>query len=339
MQIPEPSLPGIDDLTRRAVKNFNEGNYETSAALFSELSKHDRRAFVGLGLSYYKLGDYRSSASFLEKAIGERNVDEFQVRKFLAFTYYRLDDLDMSLKNARAALSINDDAELRELRDKLSREKPAQESFINEETLHFKVLFDGYEHGSVSRQVLQILEDAYSHVGGQMGHFPPEPVTVILYSGTQFYDVTLMPEWSGGIFDGKIRVPVKDIEGSDPEMLRKVLYHEYTHAFVYSISPDCPTWLNEGLAMYFSGEHKETVGQIIPLKSLEGRFPRTSAESTTAYSVSYSAVAHLIERFGLHSIRQFLFALSDGEGIEGAFKSAFFISYNDFVDSWGKSDV
>jgi len=332
----EASAPERDDLPQRAIRNFNAGNYETAVALFSELSKRDSRAFLGLGLSYYRLGDYRSAARFLERASGQRDVDEFQLKKFLAFTYYRLDDLDQSLANAQSALMVAEDADLRALLDRLGRERPAQERFLKEETLHFKVLFDGYEHGPVSTGVLRTLEEAYNRIGAQMGHFPKEPVTVILYSGKDFYDVTRMPEWSGGIFDGKIRLPLKGID-DDPELFRKVLFHEYTHALVYSITPSCPTWLNEGLAMYFSGERRERVGQLIPLRSLERGFPTSVEQSTTAYNVSYSAVAHLIEKYGIYSIREFLFALSRGENMDGAFNSSFYVSYSDFVNAWGKT--
>jgi tetratricopeptide (TPR) repeat protein len=333
---PRAEAPGGSDLPRRAMESFRAGDYEMAAALFSELSKQDPLAFLGLGLSYYNLGDYGSAAAFLEKSLGQRGVDEFQVRKLLAFSYYRLDDLALSLSNAEAALRLSEDPELSSLVERLRKEKPAQDRFIHEETLHFKVLFDGYRHGSVSTEVLHILEDAYRDIGSQTGYFPEEPVTVILYSERKFHDVTRMPDWSGGAFDGKIRVPVKGIEEVDANVLRKVLYHEYAHALVYSITPRCPAWLNEGLAMHLAGEERERVGQIIPLRTLEGQFPRSQEQSNAAYNVSYSAVAHLIDNYGLYSIVEFLRGLSSGQDVDSAFRSSFFMSYNDFADSWGK---
>ncbi len=340
--LPEPAKPKAEaqdksDLPQRALDNFRAGNYEIAASLFSELSSKDPQAFLGLGLSYYKLGDYRNAATFLEKAIGQGGVDEFQVRKLLAFAYYRMDDLIQSLSNAEAALMLSDDSDLSALVERLHREKTAQDRFMQKETLHFKVLFDGYEHGAISTEVLRILEDAYRDIGAQVGHFPEVPVTVILYTEHEFYDVTRMPDWSGGIFDGKIRVPLKGVEEIDRDVLRKVLFHEYAHALVFSVTPRCPVWLNEGLAMYLSGEKREKVGQLIPIRTLESEFPRSPGQSKTAYDVSYSAVTHLIENYGLYGIMEFLKALSRNEGIDTAFRSAFFISYNDFANSWGRS--
>lgn len=336
-QMPENVSPSSHELTNKAMDSFNSGNYENAAVLFAELSKHDGRAFVGLGLSYYKLGDYRSSARFLEEALGEEGVDEFLVRKFLAYTYYKLDDLQESLNNAMAALRIRDDDDLGALVSKLKREKPEQEDFIYEETLHFKVIFDGREHGSISRQVLDILEGAYGIIGTEMGYYPSGPVTVILYSEQDFYDVTRMPKWSGGLFDGKIRLPLRGVAEYDSEVLRKVLYHEYAHALVFSISPHCPVWVSEGLAMYLSGEEREPVGQKISLRTLERSFPRSADRGRLAYDVSYSAVSYLAENYGLYSFRIFLNSLAEGQNIEDAFQSAFLMSYGEFTESWGKS--
>jgi hypothetical protein len=335
-QMPRVVSPSNYALSKKAVDSFNSENYENAAILFAELSKHDGRALVGLGLSYYKLGDYRSAARFFEEAIDEKGVDEFQVRKFLAFTYYEMDDLKESLNNARAALSIRKDDNLDALVSRLNREKPEQEDFIYEETLHFKVIFDGREHGSMSRQVLDTLEGAYDNIGIEMGHFPQKSLTVILYSEQDFYDITQMPEWSGGLFDGKIRLPLRGVDEYDSELLKRALYHEYAHALVFSITPRCPVWVNEGLAMYLSGEVRQSVGQEIPLKSLERSFPRSSGKGKLAYDVSYSAVSHLAENYGLYSFRVFLNALAEGQDVKGAFKSAFLISYDDFTESWGK---
>ncbi len=339
--MPEPESPGVlspldEALAAQAVESFREGSYETAIALFSELAKKDSQAHVGLGLSYYKLGDYASAAYFLEKSLGS-GVNEFQVRKFLAFTYYRLDNLDGSIENAQAALGIRKDTDLQGLVEKLRRERAAQRNYIEKATPHFKVVFDGYEHSDMSGEVIEILESAYSDIGASMGHFPTETITVILYTTKDFYNVTQMPDWSGGVYDGKIRLPVKGLFNYGYDTLRRVLYHEYAHAMVLSLTTRCPQWINEGLAMHLSGEERETVGQEMPLGSLETSFPRGQAESSTAYDVSYSAVNHLVENYGLYSFRQFLQALADGNTVEEAFTSAFYMSYNEFIAQWGKT--
>jgi hypothetical protein len=57
---------------------------------------------------------------------------------------------------------------------------------------------------------------------------------------------------------------------------------------------------------------------------------------TIAYMESYSAVSELVERYGLARFKEMLFALGEGKDLNGAFSSAFFITYDDFVSTWGK---
>jgi hypothetical protein len=258
------------------------------------------------------------------------------VRKVLAFLYYRKDDAERALMHAEAALSVMKDPELQKLHAKLKKEKDAEERLVNESTLHFKVSFDGYAHGGLSRKVIDILEDAYRTIGKELDYFPPEPVSVVLYTNRDFYDITQSPEWSQGIFDGKIRIPIRGVESREGE-LRKVLFHEYTHALVHSLAPQCPLWINEGLAEYFSTTSGKRIGQLIPLASLETSFARLRPDNIrVAYLESYSAVSYLIEQYGLHRLKKVLLALPKGIDLNQAFEDAFSMSYREFISSWGR---
>lgn len=329
------SPPGERELSMRAAEKFRAGEYEDAARLYLELSERDPSAFKGLGLSYANAGDYENARLSLEKTL-EHTPNDFMVRKMLALIYYRKGDTDSALVHADAALSVMKDPDLQNLQTRLGNEKSAEERLINESTLRFRVSFDGYAHGNISRKVIDILEDAYRTIGKELDYFPPEPVSVVLYTNRDFYDITQSPEWSGGIFDGKIRIPIRGVESREGE-LKKVLFHEYTHAVVHSLAPRCPLWINEGLAEYFSTNSGKRIGQLIPLTSLETSFSRLRPENIrTAYWESYSAVSYLIERHGLHQIKQLLLALSLSADLDQAFENAFSMSYRDFTSSWGK---
>ena len=324
------------ELSLRAAEKLRAGEYADAARLFQELSEHDPSAFRGLGLSYINAGDYENARLSLEKAL-EHAPNDFTVRKVLAFIYYKKDDAERALMHTEAALSVMNDPELLKLQARLRKEKNSEEHHVNENTTHFKVSFDGYAHGHLSRKVIDILEDAYRTIGKEMDYFPPEPVPVVLYVNRDFYDITQSPQWSGGIFDGKIRIPIRGVESREEE-LRKVLFHEYTHAVVYSLTPLCPLWINEGLAEYFSTNSGKRIGQLLPLTSLEASFSGLRPENIrTAYWESYSAVSYLIERYGLHRIKRFLLALPKGRDLNQAFEDAFNMSYREFTSSWGKS--
>lgn len=211
------------------------------------------------------------------------------------------------------------------------------ENRVEERTVHFRAVFDGYEHGGVSRTVLGILEDAYREMGRKLDHFPLQPVTVVLYTEKDFFDITRLPAWTAGAYDGKIRLPVRGIEKESGLSLRNVLYHEYVHALVHSITPRAPMWLNEGLAEYLVPRGFQRVGQAIPIQSLEGSFPLGDQRlMALAYAESFSAVSHLVERNGLYAVKRLLVALSRGDSLDEAFRGAFSISYDEFASAWGR---
>ncbi len=323
------------ELASQAAEKFRSGDYEGAIKLYRELSGKNTSALAGMGISYLRLGDHENAERFLEQAV-KNDPGDFGVRKTLAFLYYRKDDVDKGLSHAEAGLAIKKDEELQKLCDKLRRDKNTQEVSESESTSHFRITFDGYRHGGMSRRVLEILEDAYSTVGKEFGYFPSGTVNAVLYTNQDFHDITRAPGWSGGIYDGKIRIPVRGAERNET-VLKKVLFHEYTHSVVHSLTSRCPLWINEGLAEYFSINRAGKTGQIIPLDLLGSSFSWLTGEQVAvAYKESYSAVSYLIERHGLYRMKEFLQSLSGGSDLELAFKGSFGLSYREFVSTWGK---
>jgi len=330
------AMPGNNELASKALEKFRSGDYEGAAGLFKELAETDKSAFSAVGMSYFRLGNYQTANEYFEKAI-ESDSHDFVARKALAFSYYKLDNLEKSIEHADKGLSLVPDPELQTLLERLRKEKNTQRNFIEESTAHFKVLFDGYEHGKIDREVVRILEDAYRFVGKEMGHFPAGSITVVLNTSSDFFDTTGAPHWSGGIYDGKIRIPIRGAEGQG-ELLKKVLFHEYTHAVVHSITRRCPRWIDEGLAEYFSAGNQQKIGQLIPLRNIENSFLGLSNRNVhIAYQESYSAVSYLIEKYGMHRMKEMLESLSKGSDPDQAFSNAFSKTYTDFIREWGKT--
>lgn len=323
-----------------AIGNFNAGDYRRAIEIFDSLPEKNGKVLCGIGISYFKLGDYENAVKYLEEArpllAGRHNHDELLAGKFLAFSYYKAGDIERGLQTAESVLTIEEDAELATLHERLKKEKAVQENYISAGSGGFKVIFDGTEHLSAANTVIRILDEAYFEIGNKLGHFPKGTVTVILYTEKDFLDVTELPAWAGGVYDydGKIRMPVRGIESKSEKALKKVLFHEYTHALIHSITDRCPLWFNEGLAEYFSGGSPVNTGQAIPLSSLEKSFPRDEAQSKTAYSESLAAVSELIDKHGLSAVRRYLFSLSEMASPNQAFTSAFGMDYDEFASKW-----
>lgn len=320
---------------RLAREAYMKGEYLQAIKLFSELPGPGVDALSGKGASYFKLGNYRDAIACLKKADELHNGD-FNTLKFLAFAYYKVDEVQKSCLTAEKALSIREDSELKALYTIALKEEKVYRTYVEENTRHFKVLFDGYEHGSIEREIVSILEDAYRHVGKELDYFPSSPVTVIMYTDRDFHDTTRAPGWSGGIFDGKIRIPVKGAAPDNP-FLKKVLFHEYSHAVVHSLAPGCPLWIQEGLSEYFSQSSPPgKTARSIPLNRLEQPFSRLSdTDVPLAYAESYLAVSYLIDKSGMFRFKKLLISLSLGKDINTSFSEAFGLTYDDFVSLWG----
>jgi len=330
------AMQGNNELASKALEKFRAGDYEGAAGLFKELAETDKSALSAVGMSYFRRGNYQMANEYFQKAL-ESDANDFVARKALAFSYYKLDDLEKSIEHAGKGLSLVPDPELQALFDRLRKEKNTQRNFIEESTAHFKVLFDGYEHGKIDREVIRLLEDAYRFVGQEMDHFPAGSITVVLNTNSDFFDTTGAPHWSGGIYDGKIRIPIRGAEGQG-DLLKKVLFHEYTHAVVHSITQNCPRWIDEGLAEYFSAGNQQKIGQLIPLRNIESSFLGLSNRNVhIAYQESYSAVSYLIEKYGMHRMKEMLESLSKGSDPDQAFRNAFSKTYADFIREWGKT--
>jgi hypothetical protein len=217
---------------------------------------------------------------------------------------------------------------------RLRKETQVQNAYNEESSSHFTILYDGYAHGKIDREVIGILEDAYRTVGRELDFYPPGAVTVILYANKDFFDITQTPSWTAGCYDGKIRIPVRGAE-QQSGTLRKILFHEYTHAVVHAITTRCPLWINEGLAEYFSADYRKKIGQVIPLRSLENSFSGLGGGSVrTAYWESYSAVSCLIEKYGIYRMKELLAALSREADVNRAFGEALGVTYDEFVGKW-----
>ncbi|MDH4100490.1 MAG: peptidase MA family metallohydrolase [Nitrospirota bacterium] len=330
--------------------NIKKGEYWDAIGNFKEAISYNQGEasfYLGLGLSYFQMKNLDSAIVELGTAAKMSKKDPMP-HQLLGQIYYQRDDLVRALEHWEKALELDpQDTHTRSKIAKLKREQAVQSDFNRDTSSHFTIRYEGGEKAEVGKKVLSILEEAYGRLGRELSHFPSEDIVVILYSNQQFRDVTLSPGWAGGVFDGKIRIPIGNIDLNDLR-LERVVRHEFTHALVHSIAASIPTWFNEGLARYFEGgneaatEKKALRGiaaknMLIPLDALEGGFMVMNKERAwLAYAESLSAVTYLVERYGIYDTKRLLLDLAKGNSMGTAFYNVLFISYEDFQANWKK---
>jgi hypothetical protein len=199
-------------------------------------------------------------------------------------------------------------------------EADVHRTFVERRDDRFRVLFEGRTDAPLAAQATDTLTRTFWRIGQALGAYPSEPVLVMLYTEKQFRDITRAPEWSGGLYDGKIRVPVAGAARS-PLLFDRVLTHELTHAMVTALAPrGVPSWLHEGLAQHFDGSSVAAARQRlkahnrrIPLDRLEDGFDGfTTGDAVIAYDESLLAVNALVERRDI-SWTQVLYGLAGSD--------------------------
>jgi len=215
----------------------------------------------------------------------------------------------------------------------------------------FDLSYDPGVDTSFALAILDVLESAANQVGAELGHFPEAHVPVAIYKRDDFKIVTDAPDWSGGAYDGKIRIPFGAMTELTPAM-RGILFHEYAHVVVFDITRgNCPHWLNEGIAEIFgrmqynrtipNPGHAARKGTLVAFRKLEKGFGSLSAaDAAMAYQQSFALVNYLVTSYGWHRVKQILSGLGKGmtpdEAITSAF-SDFSLGYDGIVKEWRDS--
>jgi len=247
----------------------------------------------------------------------------------LAELLYRQGDIDLAIKWYERALPNVPPSAIPMVRQRLDALRaeaslPQNRTAIKDD--RFSISFDGPVQQKLAARATSVLTAAFWRIGKMVGAYPSAPINVILYSARQFHDITGAPEWSGGGFDGQIRMPVRGAAQNLAEFDR-VLTHELTHAMLHSIAPrNVPAWLNEGLAMYCEGKDgtlsERRLAQarlFVPLDALQTSFARlTTGQAVLAYEESAFATRALLDRIGPSGLGQLLQDLSAGQTMEQA---------------------
>jgi tetratricopeptide (TPR) repeat protein len=252
--------------------------------------------------------------------------------------HYFREELEKAIAEFEIALSLRNDPEIRASLERARQEARASEGFDRRRLAHFIVMYEGDTMESTGRMVLDTMERSYATLVSQMGFEPAEPVVVVLYSRRSYREMG-GPHWSAGLFDGKIRVPVRGLERLD-ESIRSTLHHELTHAFVHSRAGDAtPRWLNEGVAEYMEGTRTAKTGNVLAEylsdgNSLEHCVATAQCDLRVFYPAAASMVDYLVQVRGLPGISETLLALGEGNDIDTSLRRVFGRDQAELIREW-----
>jgi hypothetical protein len=205
------------------------------------------------------------------------------------------------------ALAIRPDPAIQGLLDKAIREQGADRTGEPLHSPRFLFRFDpALMRRETARALLAVLEREFSRISFELGCATPERLAVIAQSREDYLRATGAAEWSGGQFDGRIRVALlEDDHGGG--VTRRALAHELVHACL-AATGSWPAWLHEGLAQKLSGESlgeprraaSRAVARANGIPHLTEMSQSWSRMGSSHAAMAYAASLYAVELLYLH---------------------------------------
>lgn len=337
-------------------------------------------ALAALGSARLLSGRLKESREFLEEAV-ETRPESTEYHRMLAGVLFQLGDLSLARREVDEALELSpDDDEARELSGDLcyregelnlavaeweaaakSRSRPvltekiargrlemdAEQGMRRETSRYFVVQYRSDLPPELVKAFFEVLDQAFDILHDLLGDYPRDEIQVILYSGVSFRDVTRAPVWAGGLYDGKIKMPVGGLRSvQEVNNLLSLLVHEMTHAFLHRMAPaGLPLWFNEGLATTFQGwdpgrirewfsEHPPAIARISDVDlALQGRL----GDVTAGYAAARLALGDIVEARGSGAVRGIIAGVGAGHPFPEVFRDEVRMDLQEFEDRWRRS--
>jgi len=232
---------------------------------------------------------------------------------------WRADDSGKALAYWRESLDLQPNPALESLYQRVQKENTNDQSSARLIGIRIALRYEAGAIGvDTARQMVAVLDGEFARISAELGCVAEERIVAIAQSPEAYRKTTDAAEWSGGQFDGRIRVPVGPGQGSVADAaIRRTLAHEITHACL-TLTGRWPAWLQEGLAQRLSGDsvspelHAKLAewsqqGKLPKLANLGQDWSRLDREhAIAAYGLSLEAVDTFYAAYGAAGIRNLL---------------------------------
>ncbi len=320
--LPAKALSGLETFEhgRRAA-----GRIEVSAEVKRDIVQRTASSLGGRGAvgsdesariqRLMSTGQNEQALELLQRLIksGQRDSNTLAAA---GLTALQTDQPKLALDYFERSLAVEPNAAIEDLRKKAAREVAGDRS--SEKLVGIKFNFR-YDDNAVTadqaRLLLPILDSEFTRVSEELGCRSEERMTAIVQTREAYRQSTGAAEWSGGQYDGRIRVAL--LEKTPGEHTRQTFAHEIVHACL-ARTGDWPAWLHEGLAQKLAGQviqpeqraevrRMAQAGELPGLEQMGRSWSRLSAShAATAYATALIAIERLYEAYGSSGVRNLL---------------------------------
>lgn len=321
---------------------YKARQYDTAVTRFREALGYDPKdasAQLGLAASYFRQDQDIFARSTLEQALLD-HPEHPGLHSLLGDVYNSQERTEEALQEWKKSYELKPDPILKEKIDKLSRERSIDGAYRQSDAAHFTLKYDGERGGAdLGGQILDYLESQFRTLEVKFDHYPLQPIVVIVYPQKQFYEATQAGADVGGLYDGKIRVPIGGLKQVNAEA-RRVLLHELAHAFIAGKSRGtAPRWLHEGMAQWIEGKTTPTLTGLALAKEFQNPEGRDGWGQSFSYATALSFVEWLDGRVGFPALVDVLEETGKGTTPDAAFEQVTRYSLKELRQAWGEALV
>jgi hypothetical protein len=203
------------------------------------------------------------------------------------------------------SLAIHPDPAVERLYRKVQGELKSDTSRQKVASSRFDLRYDRADlNESTASQLVNVLNSEYDRLNAALGCGADEKITAIVQTLDAYRAATGAEEWSGGQFDGRIRVVLQD--GQVTSRTRKALAHELVHACL-ARNGRFERWFHEGMAQRWSEERPNS--DLMREAARRDQMPdwrKSTEEAHVFYAWSLLAVERLYSIHGDYGVRQML---------------------------------
>jgi len=213
-----------------------------------------------------------------------------------------------------------------------------------------RISFDQAD-SAYARLALQILTRSYEEIAYDLQLQKTDTLHVIIVpSRSDFREYTRgrLPSWTEAFASPATRTmvvksPRWDRSGSN---FRVVLVHELLHLLLHEKvgNRPIPRWLDEGLAIFYSGEVRwktmtaiskaSATNSLIPLQDIDLVLKFHRAKAELAYQESYTAVHYLLSIYDVDALRIIFEGIREGRDMDESFLMATGSNFAGFEREW-----
>ncbi len=324
--VPEEALSGVDQFDR--ARNSAASLDIPIQGLTQQLTAAPDTGGGALpqAMSMLQANHPQEALSLLERLAAQKNADP-NVLTAAGIAAWKSDQTHEALDYWKRSLELKPDTQLAALYAKVQREVNADKSGEKLYGAHVLVRYESAAlPADTARALVGMLDSEVGRISEQLGcNTSSERLVAVVQTRQAYFQATGAAEWSGGLYDGRIHIPM---EAGDPvdARLRRTLAHETVHACLALIPSGStpsgpapwPSWLHEGLAQKLSGDRLNPAMRVQILRSAEEHsIPRleqlgqnwsglSTANAQIAYAMALAAVDLLMDNDQTDAIRTIL---------------------------------